>query len=90
MRANHTSYLGTIATNLAQDKLEELKAKPAGLSSCASNCDNPVPTYHGVVFTRTWTLTPNSPVVGVQQIDITVNWTDYAAHSQTISAAVKP
>lgn len=86
MRANQTSYFSTVATNLAQDKLEELKAKtPANITS-----GGPVPTtVSGVTFTRTWTVTPNSPIAGVNQIDVTVIWTDYTSHSLTISSAVQ-
>lgn len=88
MRANKTSYFSTIAISLAQDKLEELKANPATLTSCSTNCDSPVPIHDGVAFTRTWTVTPNSPAAGVSQVDVQVNWTDYTGHNVSISSAV--
>jgi len=90
IRSNQRSYLASIATNLAQDKLEELKAmSPVNVISCNSNCDNPVPTTDGVEFTRTWTVVNNSPTAGVKQIDVTVEWADHSTHSFTISSAVK-
>ncbi len=88
MRANKTSYFSTIAANLGQDKMEELKANPAALADCTANCDNPVPTHDGVAFTRTWAVILNVPASGVSQIDVTVDWTDYRFHSVTVSSAV--
>ncbi len=88
MRANQTSYFSTIAVNLGQDKLEELKANPATLTSCSTSCDSPQLTYDGVVFIRTWTVQSNTPAPGVSQIDVQTEWTDYTAHSVTISSAI--
>ena len=86
IRANQTSYFNTIATNLAQDKLEELKANPATLAS-----GGPVTTpVDSVTFTRNWTVMADTPVGGLSQIDVTVTWTEYAARTLTISSAVKP
>ena len=88
MRANQQSYFSTIAINLAQDKLEELKANPTTLLfSCSTSCESP-PTHDGVAFIRTWTVTPNSPAPGISQIDAKVDWTNYTSHSVTISSAV--
>ncbi len=84
MRANQTSYFSTIAVSLAQDKLEELKANPASLASGGPVTD----TTDGVVFTRNWTVTPNYPVAGVSRVDVQVDWTDYIAHTVSISSAV--
>lgn len=84
MRANQTSYFSTIAVNLGQDKLEEVKANPATLASGGPVTD----TVDGVVFTRTWTVTPDSPALGVSQIDVQITWTDYTTHNVTVSSAV--
>lgn len=90
MRANQTGLYSTIATNQAQDKLEELKAKTsANITSCSSSCDSPAKTFNNVTFTRTWTVTADSPVTGVKKIDVTVTWTDYISHNLTVSSAVK-
>lgn len=89
IRANQKSYLSTIATNLAQQQLEQLKSRTlANVTTCSSNCDNPVPTYQNVAFTRTWTVTANTPAAGVTQIAVTVQWTDYTNHTVTITSSV--
>lgn len=90
MRANRMSYLNTVATNLAQDKLEQLKATTvANITSCSSNCDSPALTYKNVTFTRTWTVTADSPATGVNRIDVAIQWFDYTTHTLTVSSAVK-
>lgn len=91
MRANQTSLYSTMATNWAQDKLEELKAKtPSTITACSSNCDTPPKTSNNVTFTRTWTVTANcNSVTGLTCINVTVSWTDYTSHSLTVSSAVK-
>ena len=82
VRANKTSQFHTVATNLAQDRLEQMKAAiTANLASCAANCDATVPTYQNVAFTRTWNVALNTPAAGVHQITVRVDWTDYILHS---------
>jgi type IV pilus modification protein PilV len=85
IKANQGSYSTTIAINLAQDKLEELKALPASLASGGPVTD----TINGETFSRSWTVTANSPISGMQRIDVTVTWTDYGSRSITLSSAVK-
>jgi prepilin-type N-terminal cleavage/methylation domain-containing protein len=90
IRANQTSFFHTVATNLAQDKLEDLKGRTIiNVGSCSSDCESPVPTYQNVPFIRTWTVTANQPITGVSQIAVTVQWTDYQSRSLTLSAAVE-
>ncbi len=90
MRSNQRSYLASIATNLAQDKLEELKARPASVGPCTvNNCDDPKPETDGVEFIRTWDVFPNDPTPGVKRIDVTVQWTDHTTHNVTISSAMQ-
>lgn len=93
MRANQTSYFNTVATNLAQDKLEELKATAVSqLPNCPSyttaNCSDTRPSL-GLTFTRSWQIIANSPASGVNRLDVKIDWTDYLTHSVTISSAVK-
>ena len=85
IRWNQTSYLSTIATNLAQDKLEELKATTsANIVSGGPTTD----TVAGVIFTRTWNVVDNSPVAGVKEINVTVTWNYYTSHSLIVTSAV--
>ncbi|MDD3643818.1 MAG: type II secretion system protein [Candidatus Krumholzibacteria bacterium] len=65
----------TLATNLAQQKIEELMNLPtndADLTGGAHNDpDNPVDR----IFTRTWVVADNSPIVDMKRVDVTVVWT---------------
>ena len=93
MRANQTGLYSTIATNQAQDKLEELKGMTVStLPTCptytTSGCSD-TKSSSGVNFSRSWQIISNSPVTGVNRIDIKVDWTDYTSHSTTVSSAVK-
>lgn len=93
MRANQTSFYSTIATNLAQDKLEELKAKTVSvLPNCplyTTTACYDTKSSSGMNFSRSWKITSGSPVTGVTQIDVKVDWTDYISHTLTVSSAVK-
>ena len=92
IRTNQTSHLRASAVNLAQARLEELRAMTStafsGLSCPSSTpcSDNPVAS--GVAFTRQWWITTNSPVAGVNQIDVRINWTDYTNQNLSFTASV--
>lgn len=93
MRANQTGLYSTMATNWAQDKLEELKGKTvAALPTCptytTAGCSD-TQTSSGVSFNRSWEILQNQPVTGVNRIDVQVAWTDYTSHTLTVSSAVK-
>jgi len=81
MKSNKTSYMSTIATNLAQDKLEELMA--TNVASIAANNDTPAPV-DGVVFTRTWTI-DDVVLPGLRRIQVQVDW---GGHRLTVTSAV--
>ncbi len=83
MKSNHSSYNNTVATNLAQDKLEVLRAK--NVADIAG--DNDTKKVGGVTFTRTWT-TDDVDVAGLRKIKVGISWNDQRAHSLTISSAV--
>jgi Tfp pilus assembly protein PilV len=92
MKANQMSYLNTVATSLAQDTLEQLKASTvSAMPDCPTyttpNCSDS-PSYSGATFSRSWRIIPDSPVAGVNQIDVNVQWTDSTSHSFTISSSV--
>lgn len=80
IRATAISEHFTIATILAQDKLEEFHAQATPLSG---DTDIPQPG-----FTRAWVVTPDSPHDGVSQIEVTVSWTDYQPHTITLTTVV--
>jgi prepilin-type N-terminal cleavage/methylation domain-containing protein len=93
-RANQTSYLRTAAINLAQARLEEIKAmSAAGFAATFPTASCPcagtdVATSAGKNFNRSWTVTIGAPVTGVNRIDVAVSWTDYANQSVAVSSSV--
>lgn len=66
----------TIATTLANDKVEHLRTLPAG--SLANGSDGPLDANGaaGGIFTRSWTVAPNTPINGVSRVVTTVTWRD--------------
>jgi prepilin-type N-terminal cleavage/methylation domain-containing protein len=92
IRTNQTSHLRASAVNLAQARLEEFRAMTAtafsGLSCPISTPCSDSAVASGVTFTRQWWITTNSPVAGVNRIDVSVNWTDYASQTLTFTASV--
>ncbi len=57
----------TTATTLAQDKIEALRNQSyAGLSSGSDS---------NSIFTRTWTVSGDSPAAGLTTVEVTVGWT---------------
>jgi prepilin-type N-terminal cleavage/methylation domain-containing protein len=91
-RTNQHSHLNASAINLAQAKLEELRAMSgtafSGLSCPSSTpCSDSVATS-GITYNRQWWITANSPVSGVNRIDLNIAWTDYQSHSLNFSASV--
>jgi len=93
IRQNQTSLHTTIATNLAQDKLEELKGKTSANIEAGSEYNLPVSGVP-VKFNRSWTVDlggfNNCPsVVEFKCVTVTVSWTDYTFRQVTVSSAVK-
>ena len=80
VRAGQMSENFTLATILAQDKLEDLRSQ---LGFRSSGSDAPRPG-----FTREWFVTPDSPEPGVVRLDVAVSWTDYESHSIALTTAV--
>jgi type II secretory pathway pseudopilin PulG len=83
LRGGRTSSNITIATNLAQDKMEQLKVGtlPTCPTATTSGCfDGPL-NSRGTssppgIHNRSWVVTVNSPDTGLSKIDVTVSWTD--------------
>jgi Tfp pilus assembly protein PilV len=92
-RANKTSENHTIAANLAQDRLEQLKALTATtfsavMTGCTSytspGCSES--NLAGGAFSRSWQVIPNSPP-GINSINVKVDWQDYTTHTFTVISA---
>ena len=80
VRAGQVSENFTLATILAQDKLEELRSQE-GFRSSGSDAPRPE-------FAREWFITSDSPETGVVRIEVAVSWTDYESHSLAITTVV--
>lgn len=95
-RTNADSQLRASAINVAQARLEELKAmNPATLTALVATCTSVSSTgcndnfsASGLTYNRRWWFAANSPVVGVNRIDVKVDWTDHGSRTLTFTAAV--
>ena len=67
IKGNSFSKTMTTATTLAKDKMEQLKN--TGYDSLAGGTD----TVESI-FTRTWTITSDSPATGMKTIEVKVEW----------------
>ena len=73
-RATSRSRNLTTATNLAQQKVEELMGTPysnADLTAGAhTDADNPIET----IYNRVWNVTDNAPLTDMKQVTVTVTY----------------
>ncbi len=80
IQGNQVSASYTIATTLAQDKMEQVKAQTS-LSNVTNQADsnNPMTSTSGTggIFNRTWTIADSSLGSGLKEITVTVSWTQY-------------
>jgi type IV pilus assembly protein PilV len=68
IKGNTFSKTMTAATTLANDKMEQLKKTSyAGLASGTDTAQS--------MYTRTWTVTQDSPAAGMKTVEVTVQWT---------------
>jgi type II secretory pathway pseudopilin PulG len=98
MRGNFRSDALTVATNLAQDKMEELRARTTltsitncgGSSSVAEPAEAQIAPTGGAggIFSRCWVIQDSLHGNGLKQIDVTVSWRDYSSRSVTLSTLV--
>jgi Tfp pilus assembly protein PilV len=95
-RTNADSHLRASAINVAQARLEELKAmSPAALTALVAACTsissagcNDTFSASGITYARRWWFAANSPIVGVNRIEVKVDWTDHGSRTLTFTAAV--
>lgn len=85
---NYTSGNYSVATNLAQDKMEEL----LGQSTFSDVTNSPDPNNpinatgaSGGIFTRTWTISDPSLGTGLKQVTVTVSWTAYLIGGRNVT-----
>jgi prepilin-type N-terminal cleavage/methylation domain-containing protein len=95
-RTNADSHRRAAAVNIAQARFEELKSMNrttlnalVGVctTSSSTGCGDTYSTS-GVTYNRRWWFTSNSPLAGVNRIDVKVDWVDHGSRTLTFTAAV--
>jgi len=81
----------TMASSLAQDEIERLKLLPeADADLVAGNHADAANPLFGV-YTRSYTVTDDTPLAGMKRIDMTVSFSDNGIQRNTqISTYLKP
>ena len=93
IRTNQNSHLQASAVNLAQGKIEEIRAMSTAASGALACADYTTagcydsPTASGATFSRSWKITADSPATGISTVDVKVDWTDYSSRTVTVSAS---
>jgi len=94
MQGNYISGNYTIATSLAQDKMEELlgQASFTDVDNCTNPPDQDITATGGTggIYDRCWKIADPNPSLGanLKQIDVTVSWRDYLSRTVTLSTLV--
>ena len=64
----------TMATNLAQQKIEELMGTPFNDGQLTAGAHNDQTNPIERIYTRTWNVTDNDPVVDMKTVTVTVTY----------------
>ena len=94
IQGNQVSGSVTTATNLAQQKLEELKAQTSFTNvTDTPDSNNPITATGGGGgigdrFTRTWTIKDSLLGSGLKEIAVTVRWTEYGISRNVVLATL--
>jgi hypothetical protein len=92
IRGNYTSSNFTIATNLAQDKMEQLKAQAAlaNVSYCPDSGEKGLTSTGGAggIYDRCWAIVDSPLGDGLKRIDVSVSWRDSVSRAVTVSTLV--
>jgi prepilin-type N-terminal cleavage/methylation domain-containing protein len=89
VRANRVSRELSVASALAQDKIEQLRAMdPASnpfdlMAGWHADANNPLTAtaQRGGIFIRQWTVVKNIPALGLSTVVVQVTWNDSGVHS---------
>jgi prepilin-type N-terminal cleavage/methylation domain-containing protein len=96
VRSNRVSNGLSVATTLAQDQVEQLRAldpdtNPAALAAGThADPNNPITVAGapGGQYSRQWSVTRNSPVPGLSTVTVTVSWSDGPQRTVRVMAYV--
>jgi type IV pilus assembly protein PilV len=93
IRANGSGFKSTTAVSLADQRLQQLKNLPFSNASLTAGTHTETPMtvsvgtsdgIHGIVYSRSYTVTDSSPIAGVKLIAYTVTWTEGGTHSVSL------
>lgn len=91
IRGNQISNSVTVATNLAQAKLEEIKAQTSWTDVIgAADPNNPLAETGatGGKFNRTWTIKDAAGLSNLKEISVQVSWEEYGINRQVVLATL--
>ena len=85
MRGNSTNSEYTVAVNLAQDRIEQLKSLTnlADINNCPGSGDNGITAtgISGGIYNRCWEVSDSELGDKLKQINVTVSWRDHEDRS---------
>jgi Tfp pilus assembly protein PilV len=92
IQGNHRSADYTVAANLAQDKMEQLKAQPApaDIDNCPAAGERGITATGapGGVYDRCWTVKNSIVGSGLKEIVVIVSWKEAEIRSIKLSTLV--
>ncbi|HEY3301987.1 MAG TPA: hypothetical protein VGL70_00475 [Candidatus Binatia bacterium] len=92
IRSNFYSSSYTIASNLAQDKLEQLSSLPvlSNVDRCPNSGDQAISATGapGGIYDRCWTIKDFSIGSGLKEVSVAVRWRDTEPRAVTLSTLV--
>jgi Tfp pilus assembly protein PilV len=92
IRAGSTNNNFTVAVNLAQDKMEQLKVHNplSDINNCPDAGDRAITATGAVggIFNRCWTISASSLGTTLKQVTVTVSWEDHEARQIAITTLV--
>ncbi len=92
IKGNYTSNNFTAATNLAQDKMEQIRAQTAwdNANYCPDSGEQNLSATGalGGRYRRCWVVRDSPLGNALRQVDVTVSWHDSASHAVTLSTLV--
>lgn len=90
IQGNAISRQMTTAMSLAQERMEILKRQSYTASDLTAGNHNDPGNPLSAIYTRTWSVTDNSPAANMKTVQVTVAWTrkgsNHSVNLQTIIA----
>jgi len=92
IRGNYASSNYTVAVNLAQDKMEQLRGR-AGITNdnrCPTAGENGLNVAGGAggIYDRCWRISDSPLGINLKQIEVTVAWRDTEPRSVTLATLI--